>query len=144
MTKAMWVCKCSRCNNIVKRRGDYLYQNRIYSCGCPNYIDITGQKFNHLTAIKIDHYNSNIGWIWKCECDCGNISYPSYCSLVQGYTKSCGCERLKQIALSNKCGSKGERKIKKILLENNIYFEQEKTFPDLKDKRLLPYDFFSS
>lgn len=142
LTKPMWVCKCHRCGNIVKRRGDYLYQNRIQSCGCPNYIDITNQKFGKLTALKIHHYNANNGYIWECQCDCDNIAYVSYCHLHKGYSKSCGCERLKQLALSASFGSKGERKIKDILINNNIVFEQEKTFANLQDKRLLPYDFY--
>ena len=45
------------------------------------------------------------------------------------------------------CGcliSKGEYKIKQILQQNNIAFEEQKTFPDLKSEKgfLLKYDFF--
>ena len=42
-----------------------------------------------------------------------------------------------------KCAiSKGENKIKNILKENDVFFEEQKTFPDLKDKRKLSYDFY--
>lgn len=141
-TKSMWVCKCLYCNNIIKRRGDYLYQNRIISCGCPKPIDIKGQKFNHLTPIKIHSYDKNNGYIWECKCDCGNTSYTSYCRLVNNYTKSCGCERAKSLAKMSQLGSKGELKIVEILQKNKILFERQKTFHDLKDQNLLPVDFY--
>jgi len=43
----------------------------------------------------------------------------------------------------SKCNkSKGENLIKEILTENNIQFEEQKKFDDLKDKRHLSYDFY--
>ena len=38
--------------------------------------------------------------------------------------------------------SKGEIKIKKILMEKNIIFNQEKRFNECRDKRVLPFDFY--
>ena len=38
--------------------------------------------------------------------------------------------------------SKGERKIRNYLLNNNILFEQEKTFIGCKNIKLLPFDFY--
>ena len=38
--------------------------------------------------------------------------------------------------------SKGEKKIEDFLLKNNISFESQKKFNDLKDKRKLSYDFY--
>jgi very-short-patch-repair endonuclease len=38
--------------------------------------------------------------------------------------------------------SRGEKKVAEILLRYNIKFEREKTFPDLKDKSNLFYDFY--
>lgn len=36
-------------------------------------IDISGQKFNRLTAIKpVGKYKSG-NTIWLCRCDCGNL-----------------------------------------------------------------------
>ena len=55
--------------------------------------------------------------VWKCICDCGNITYVTSERLQNGNTKSCGCLK-----------SKGEMLISKILLDNNIPFEKEKTF----------------
>ena len=40
------------------------------------------------------------------------------------------------------CSSKGEFTIEKYLKEHNIQFENQKTFPDCKNKRVLPFDFY--
>lgn len=48
-------------------------------------IDITGNKYNMLTVIE------RVGKKWKCECDCGNITYVSGGNLKYGGVKSCGC-----------------------------------------------------
>lgn len=49
-------------------------------------IDMTGQKFNRLTAIKRIDLKK---WLFKC--DCGNEKViDSYC-VRKGITKSCGC-----------------------------------------------------
>ena len=55
--------------------------------------------------------------------------------LRSGNTQSCGCSKL----------SHGEMKIKSLLEEYNIPFEQEKSFPDCVNpstNRLLRFDFF--
>lgn len=51
-------------------------------------IDITGQKFNHLTALKIESRNP---LKWLCRCDCGNLHVVSALNLRFGHVKSCGC-----------------------------------------------------
>lgn len=54
-------------------------------------LDITGNKFGKLTAIRKSDIQLGKGVIWDCKCDCGNtISYPvNY--LKAGRRKSCGC-----------------------------------------------------
>jgi hypothetical protein len=53
-------------------------------------IDITGQKFNSLTALEIDR-NENGKVFWKCKCDCGKIISVISSRLRYGEKKSCGC-----------------------------------------------------
>lgn len=48
-------------------------------------IDITGQKFGRLTAIR---YSG--GEKWLCDCDCGNQSLVRGSHLRSGQTQSCG------------------------------------------------------
>lgn len=61
------------------------------------YTDITGQRFNRLLVIKrAEDRIKNDGRHeirWMCKCDCGNVIYTNYHSLVSGNTKSCGCLR---------------------------------------------------
>ena len=67
-------------------------------------LDLTGQKFNHLTVIKEGepkkYYNKKTGKYeskatWWCKCDCGNedLVLVSGVNLKSGHTKSCGCLR---------------------------------------------------
>lgn len=56
-------------------------------------IDITGKKFNLLTAVERVENGSNGQARWKCLCDCGNTTYVSAANLKSGAVKSCGCLR---------------------------------------------------
>ena len=56
------------------------------------FIDLTGQRFNRLIVIeRVKNKGKNV--IWKCKCDCGNITFVSSGSLLNNYSKSCGCLR---------------------------------------------------
>ena len=54
-------------------------------------IDITGQKFGRLTAIKYVDYTNNNGSRWLFKCDCGKEIVTTSSSVRRGRTKSCGC-----------------------------------------------------
>lgn len=55
------------------------------------YENLTGQKFNNLTAIKYAGQQGRRRTYWLCRCDCGNITTVSTVHLKSGHTKSCGC-----------------------------------------------------
>lgn len=56
------------------------------------YKDISGQKFNWLTARRPTfEKDSNGAMIWECECECGNLTTGTYTNLKRGHKKSCGC-----------------------------------------------------
>lgn len=55
-----------------------------------SYIDILGQRFGKLIAIRIDHLQGNRA-IWMCKCDCGKETLASVSNLRNGHTRSCGC-----------------------------------------------------
>lgn len=67
-------------------------------------IDLTGQRFGHLTVIeRAEDYISPSGIPtpkWKCQCDCGNIVDIVSRSLRYGKTKSCGCSKSELISLA--------------------------------------------
>lgn len=194
-----WKCKCS-CGNIKSIRGSALKAGLSKSCGCKkNRKDIKGQKFDHLIALEPTEQKSYGSIVWKCQCDCGNITYKSVQKLNEKKNLSCGCVSsclkkesligqqfgkltvisldkektnndiynrsfwickcecgsIKSISGNNlrtyqtlSCGclsSQGEEKIAKILVDNNILFEKEKTFEDGKyngSNRNFRFDFY--
>lgn len=62
--------------------------------------DITGQKFNRLTA---ETYVS--AGYWLCRCECGNAVRTDFRSLSLGKTKSCGCFKRDRLTKHGKHGS---------------------------------------
>lgn len=142
-----WKCQCS-CGNIVSICTSSLKYGNTLSCGCYNkeriretkMKNLSGQTFGKLTVIELDEeqmkkakagerYNSNA--YWKCKCSCGNIVSVIGTDLCKGKTSSCGCIK-----------SKGELLIKEFLIKNNICFQSQYYFPDLKGVvSYLKFDF---
>jgi len=54
--------------------------------------DITGKKYNYLTAIKTVGKNKENRFLWECLCDCGNSIVTTKNQLDYGNRKSCGCK----------------------------------------------------
>ena len=57
----------------------------------PNAIDITGQRFGKLVAIKKAASRGGHTY-WLCQCDCGNQKEIQTSHLTAGITQTCGCE----------------------------------------------------
>lgn len=71
-----------------------------------------------MTVIKRAGSNIHSNALWLCQCECGVKKIIPGQSLIKGQSKSCGCIK-----------SQGEYKIKQLLLQYNIPFVTEKTFP---------------
>ena len=75
--------------------------------------DITGQKFNRWTVIKLDEQkHKKKGAYWICKCDCGTIKSVWGASLRDGSSKSCGClqiEKTINMGHNNKIDLTGQR-----------------------------------
>lgn len=130
----IWHCKCD-CGNYVEIRSSHLLDGQR-SCGCLHATpkDLTNKKFNMLTALHPTDKRSGSAVIWKCKCDCGNYCYVAESNLQNGHTKSCGC-----------LISYGEHVIHKILQENNIVFETQKTFDSCRfsdTNQMAKFDFY--
>lgn len=96
----IWLCQCD-CKNMHKALSWNLRQGSVTSCGCMNpssFIDIEGIKFNKLLPL---HYEGK--GIWKCICDCGNITYQNSYDIRYNRVVSCGCSKrtYKEEALYN-------------------------------------------
>lgn len=141
--EAYWKCQC-KCGNIISARGSSLRRGDILSCGCiqkqrtsaAKRYNLVGQRFGKLLVLEYSKTytrpNGKSGdAIWKCQCDCGNITYVVTNSLMSGQTTSCGCNV-----------SSAEELIRTILVKHNVPFEVQKRYNDCRDKNPLPFDFY--
>lgn len=76
--------------------------------------DLIGQKFWNLTIIERVGTYKNRKIKYKCQCDCGNITYSDITSLKTGNTKSCGCIKSKFIENLNKTHNESKTRLYKI------------------------------
>lgn len=71
-------------------------------------LDLSGQRFHKLTAVKDVGNDSGKNRLWLCSCDCGNEVIVKSAYLKNGHTKSCGCWKTEAITAKNKAGMLGE------------------------------------
>lgn len=136
MRGGRWLCKCD-CGEetVVDTRN--LTSGHTTSCGCKRYktknvVDMTGYEDDNIKVICRD---GNIGdtAAWKCICKhCGCVFTTKGSNIRFGYTRSCGCVH-----------SRNEQKIASLLMDNDIEFKTQYTFPDLigVGGRNLRFDF---
>lgn len=139
-----WRCLCDcgkECdvtiNNLTtgntKSCGDIKNCEFAYKNAGKRAIDITGQRFGKLVAIK-EKYRKDKQVYWECLCDCGNTTIKSVRQLKSWGVQSCGCLK-----------SKGEENIIKFLQSKNINFVTQKKFNSCKNPQtnyLLIFDFY--
>ena len=64
-------------------------------------LDITGQRFGRLTALRFSHIQSEKYAMWLVRCDCGNERVVRGTSLTSGNTTQCTeCQRLASLGNS--------------------------------------------
>ena len=96
--------------------------------------DLTGKTYGFWTVLYPCKERSPNGSIkWHCKCKCGIEKDVIGESLRLGLSLSCG---------NHSNVSKGNTKIKEILMEAGIPFEIEKKFSTCRDKIEMPFDFF--
>ena len=93
-----YLCKCE-CGKLKWINCDSVLMNRQKGCGCIKgrefHEDITGKKYGKLKVIEeAERKNKRI--MWKCLCDCGNVTVVSSNNLKYGHTQSCGCYQRKR------------------------------------------------
>ena len=59
----------------------------------PRAIDITGQAFGRLTAVRPLYAKPHKGIFWLCRCSCGNTTIAIGTKLRNGHRISCGCAK---------------------------------------------------
>lgn len=137
-------CQCD-CGTIRYKEYRSLINGTSKSCGCLRTEQLIerniqkgiipiGTKYGHLTVIedlglRQQKRGRRARWS-KCRCDCGTIIEVLNNNLKSGGSQSCGCVK-----------SRGETIIRQILIENNIKFSVQYTFPDLVGKNGNYYRF---
>lgn len=90
---------------------------------------IVGNKYGKLLVLEYtEKRNSNRNIIWKCLCECGNISYVATSALKSGHTKSCGCSL--NYNTFSEAGKKGGAVGKHYLSRTKLY----KTYNHMVDR----------
>ena len=123
-----WKCKCDCGNEIIVDTRN-LNSGHTQSCGCLqkqkaslNTVDMTGYENDGIKVLSKAESDKNGYAHWNCICKiCGKQFITAGSAIRQGVVNSCGCVH-----------SYNEQKITKILLNNNIEFSTQYTFPDLK------------
>lgn len=134
--KVSWLCRC-QCGNYCVVASTSLKSGNTKSCGCYKteevhkrcMIDLAGQTYGHLLVLEYAYTKKKSAY-FKCLCDCGKICVVSSNKLKTGHTTSCG-----------HVASKMEDIVNKYLIDNHYDFIIHQTFPDLKLKTNLEFDF---
>jgi len=88
--RTYWLCECV-CGKQKEVNASSLKRGISTNCGCAKRLDIVGQKFNMLTAIKYSHSGNGGESIYEFKCDCGNTTLSKASAVNKGTIKSCGC-----------------------------------------------------
>ena len=90
---AQWRCVCDCGKEVVTPASSLKSGNRT-GCGSPFHKikrDLSSQRFGKLVVLEPVIKDGHIQW--KCQCDCGNVTYVKGGYLTAGLVKSCGCLR---------------------------------------------------
>ncbi|MDR4934403.1 hypothetical protein RF371_11435 [Companilactobacillus paralimentarius] len=78
-------------------------------------VDLTGEKFGHLTAIRKLPYDGTNNNIWLCQCDCGQMTEVVSSALTRGVRVTCGSQ-----VHQEEHTEKGRKAIKEKLYVDNL------------------------
>lgn len=143
--ETFWLAECQVCGNVTSVRKTDLDKNPRSCNNCKGVIISKelekrgfllhpvniGDKFGLLKIIK-KPYTKNKKVYCTCLCDCGNeieVRKDHLLGLSHSRTISCGCSQR----------SSGELKIRDILNENKIKFEEQYIIPELS--KYMKFDF---
>ena len=112
---------CPKCGNIQKSKTNTKSQEEVIN----QFKEVHGDYYNYS---KFVYKNANTKGIIICP------KHGKFTQRVADHKKGVGCSKCQS--------SKGETNIREYLSDNNIIFEEQKTFEGCKDKTLLRFDFY--
>ena len=93
-----WLFRCDCGGSRVAKVGALRWgvnHGSTPTCGCRPELNITGQRFGRLVAIKkVSGFREKT--TWRCRCDCNVETLVAKSNLLNGHTQSCGCLRLEK------------------------------------------------
>ncbi len=133
--ETFWICECQNCGTIASVRKTDLDRNPQFCNNCKG-INLRswkiGDRYGLLTIVGNGHPQGNHTYV-TVQCDCGSEPFEVRLEHLKGCnharTISCGCTKM----------SSGEIKIKQILDDNNVIYEQEYRIPEFNI--YAPFDF---
>ena len=122
--KRRWLCRCD-CGTEKVIIGSNLRRGTTVSCGCKGKRDLTGQRVGRLTVLERSEQYGTRGsrktQLWKCLCDCGEVTYKATDSLTNPDISMCkdcagkyGAEKARE-----KAGFTGGTQLAKIRVESD-------------------------
>lgn len=134
-----WICECD-CSHHTKKSMRIDEMRRSLGCeycstASNKFIDLTGKHFGHWTVLY-RAASQGCHTMWHCRCDCAahtERDIDAY-KLKTGKSLSCGCDGR----------SRGEQMVEFLLSQNDIPFEQEKSFKScqMTTHGKMRFDFF--
>lgn len=116
----VWLCRCD-CGAETTATTTELRCSKKKSCGCsrkkPPKIDITGQKFGRLVAMRHVGIGPSGKHAWECRCDCGEVVVADACTLRLGRKLSCGCIMAERMADTKGLSKTPEYKIWRAMIK---------------------------
>lgn len=101
--RTVWRAQCA-CGKQAEVVGTRVTSGHVASCGClavNRPVDITGQRFGRLKALRLESQGPSRAFNWTCLCDCGSTVVVSGTKLRHGHTQSCGCLAAEHAARMN-------------------------------------------
>ena len=87
-----WTCRCD-CGEVRVVFASNLKKGHSVSCGCRRLRNLEGERVGRLTVLeRSDRYASRGKrkvQLWKCLCDCGNVTYKATDTLTNPEQSMC-------------------------------------------------------
>lgn len=126
-----YLCKCD-CGKQKIIAESALLHGQSKSCGCMRAKDLTGKRFGQLTVLEKTDKRYYGYVVWKCKCDCGNITeVPMHNLSYNNMVKSCGCMLKKNQQSFNKAEATDTRYV--IMFSDGTFYKGAGTTHDLQE-----------